>query len=277
MKKDTIPIEDLRQIRQSVIEKRNHLERNEVLVALFGPFSSKYEIHDVLTVEKITNKKDDGGNGQIPKEFLKESCHHYSNDPTSIGEKESTFISDLKSELRKEGVNAFVASKIPPFGDSDFNQEWREYVDNELIEEDWNYIKQSYLYALMANINVFSFRYFGNPVGVTYEIADTMRGIGFEPEQCIAFFESDLRREENLYQKYTKLSEDRIEERLEHQYPNYLSSMLEHLPREHSIWWEHFEDIDKIIRHICNNVEDATAPRTKENYTPKILDIETNS
>ncbi|SFS92667.1 DUF7509 family protein [Halostagnicola kamekurae] len=248
--------EKIKSTRDAIIERNDHLEYSNIPVAVFGPFSSKFNPYDGTAIEKSLDDSI-SNSGDVAYEFLEENVGSAGEDNNpktgSQAQVENEFLNEVKNGLRDKGVNAFVASDVPPFSDQENTiEDWEDYFDDAQLGE-WDYVTQSYIYSKIANINIFVFRYLGNPVGVTYEIADIFRGARSDDqpeilEQSLLWFESRIDEEIRANKKYTSRSEEEIRQHLsDSSGPHYLSAMLEHVTTDQNSDFEPASDVNPTI------------------------------
>lgn len=269
-KDNEIPVVELQEIRKAIIKKRDHLEYNDILVSLFGPFSSKYHVLDHKAIEKACQTSDLPSD-KVAKQFIAESIiDRY--DPDSIAGSESEFLTWVKDELQSNGVNAFVASEIPPFGPKNDNQQnWSGHLEEDILKKKWNYVRQSFYYSLISNINVFIFRYWGNPVGVTFEFADVLRGRPSYIEddaKSLVFFELKPQDETEVCGNYEDDDRKRVEYYCSNDgMPGYLSAMIVHALNEYErLRWEDFKKKRYVIKRIWEHVRIANKSGNYSSY-----------
>ncbi|KAA9406710.1 hypothetical protein Har1131_07820 [Haloarcula sp. CBA1131] len=190
-----------------------------------------------------------GGENAVDLEEFMQGLHEIENEIRD-------FLADVVEELQKEyGFNAFLAGSVPPFKrESKRSAKWEDSVfpQSELIDPDFNYIQQSRTYARVGDVSIFIFRYLGNPVGTTYEIADIFKGDDNGiVENSVLYYQSDPEREGDLERKFGEFSGwgnyDSNPSK-----PHYLSAMVTEMSDQYGeeIMWKPFENPDALAEKI---------------------------
>jgi hypothetical protein len=236
------------EVRDAMIEYHSDLDYSDTIVSIFGPFSHKYHIMDVGHIEEsvkdLTN----------PSEVIDE----YSSLANAIQHRE--VLNRIKDQLQEYEINAYTALDAPPFDKSRKSDEtinkWTDTTLSEsLLFQDMNYIQQSRLLAKASDHTIFLFKYQGNPVGTTFEVADILREMGESEKRCSLFFELNTTKENRLIQKYNNIEvwdDTTAETENAHlERPQYLSAMMEHIVPQYDIKWRSYTEVSSITKRIA--------------------------
>lgn len=254
---------ELKKIQKAIYECHSNLEENTTLVALFGPFSSKYTTFDVDSVDSSLNEVADKDATDILHNYATETIVR---EEDTLETQERDLLSNVRENLRDLGYNAFVAGSVPPFRGEDWDDEheqWQEYLDDEDLIQEWTYINQSYQYSRLADIVVFVFTYFGNPVGVTYELADITRGAVTNQrdeilEKSLIYYQHDDQFEDEIRMQLPNLDSRTIDyfDTSIQDGPKYLSAMVQHVEEEYGFRMSRFTDVEDLTFDIYEAISE---------------------